>query len=271
MNNNPPYNFYLPDGKNSKISQFINKWIFGRQIPDGNEGVGVEIPYLEHAYGTKYYVVNTINGNISAIHKNSIELTDFFGHFSLFNLKELEFNVCRVADHHNGEEDSRLDDNRRQMTQSSQAPLQSAQSRSLWPFHELKDMVHNEQVFSMQQCTNLYFLHVEVINDLVESFQMYSTHIINHPPSAAEYRPKQAEQALYYKKIIRNINIVLQMDQIANICKGLPQVSSPRYVPTWDELENDNIRFILQSALGDTDITDKEMQIIHREFINERD
>ena len=42
MNNNFPNNFYMSDGKNSKISQIINKWIFGRQTPDGNEGVGVE-------------------------------------------------------------------------------------------------------------------------------------------------------------------------------------------------------------------------------------
>ena len=98
MNNDLPHDFYLPDGKNSKISQIINKWIFGRQTPDGNEGVGVEIPYLECAYSTKYYVVNKINGNICAIHENSIEPTDFFGHFGQFNPKELEFDVCRIAD-----------------------------------------------------------------------------------------------------------------------------------------------------------------------------
>ena len=34
-----PDDFFLPDGKNSRISQVINKWIFGRQILDGNEGV----------------------------------------------------------------------------------------------------------------------------------------------------------------------------------------------------------------------------------------
>ena len=133
--------------------------------------------------------------------------------------------------------------------QSAPVPVQSAQPRSLWPFHDLKNMVHNGQVFSMEQCTNLYFLCIEVINDLVESFQMYSTHLINHPQSAAEYRLKQAKQASYYEKIVRNINIELQMDQVAHIHEGLPQVPSPRYVPTLDELENDNIRFILQSAM----------------------
>ena len=84
MNNILPHDFYLPDGKDSKISQIINKWIFGRQTSDGNGGIGVEMPYFEHAYSTKYYVVNKINVNIGVIHENSIESTDFFGHFGPF-------------------------------------------------------------------------------------------------------------------------------------------------------------------------------------------
>ena len=73
---------------------------------------------------------------------------------------------------------------------------------------------------------------------------MYATHMYYHPDSTAEYRPKQAEQTSYHEKIIRNIDIVLQTDQVVCICKGLPQVPSPRYILTQDELENDNIRFI---------------------------
>ena len=96
MNNNLSHDFYLPDGKNSKISQIINKWIFGRQTPDGNEGVAVKISYLEHAYSTKYYVVNKIKGNICTIHENSIELTDFLGCFSPFNINESEFDECVI-------------------------------------------------------------------------------------------------------------------------------------------------------------------------------
>ena len=41
-----PNVFFLPDGKNSRPSQIINTWTFGRLIPDGNEGVGVKISYL---------------------------------------------------------------------------------------------------------------------------------------------------------------------------------------------------------------------------------
>ena len=99
-----PKDLYIPDGKNSKMSQIINKWVFDRQTPDGNEGVGIEIPYLECAYGTRYYVIDTVNGNINAIHDNNTKPTDFFGCFSPFDLRELEFNVCRVTDHHNSED-----------------------------------------------------------------------------------------------------------------------------------------------------------------------
>ena len=97
---------------------------------------------------------------------------------------------------------------------------------------------------------------------------MHSTQILHHPESASEYRSKQAEQALYYEKIIRNIDIVLQMNQVCHIHEGLP---SPRYVPSINELENDNVSFILQSVHGDADTADKETQIIHMEFIRERD
>ena len=53
------------------------------------------------------------------------------------------------------------------------------------------------------------------------------------------------------------MDILLQMDQVAHIWEGLSQIPSPRYIPTWDELESDNIRFILQSAHGDADVTNK--------------
>ena len=253
-------------------TQIINKWVFDRQTPDCNEGVGIEISYLECAYGTRCYVIDTINGNINAIHNNRIEPTDFFGCFSPFNLKELEFDVCRIRHHHNGENDSRVDEDRRQVPQEeAPAPPQSAQQWTLRPFLELRDMTHDGQVFSMEQCSNLYFYHIEVINDLIESFQMYSMQILNQPETAAEIRSRQSEQAKYYENIIENIGIVLQLDQVAHLHKGLPQVPSPRYVPSQVELENDNIKLTLWTACCNTDIADKEMQTIHMEFVKERD
>ena len=100
-----PNNFFLPDGKNTQLSKIVNTWTFDRLTPDGNEGVGVQMDYLECAYGTRYYVINKVNGQINAIHDDSLELTEFKGHFSPFDLDNLESKVCRLAVRNKYEED----------------------------------------------------------------------------------------------------------------------------------------------------------------------
>ena len=91
-------NFFLPDGKNPQLSHIVNTWTFNRLTTNGNEGIRVQMDYLEHAYDTKYYVIDKVNGQINAIHDDSLELTEFNGCFSPFDLDELEMKVCRLAD-----------------------------------------------------------------------------------------------------------------------------------------------------------------------------
>ena len=85
-----PNGFFLPDGKNTQLSKVINTWTFDRLTPNGNEGVGVKLDYLERAYGTRYFVIDTVNGDINAIHDESLELTEFKGRFRPFDLDYLE-------------------------------------------------------------------------------------------------------------------------------------------------------------------------------------
>ena len=100
-----PNDFFLPDGKNTQLSKIVNTWTFDRLTPNGNEGVGVQIDYLEHAYGTRYYVIDKVNSQINAIHDDSLELTGFKGCFSPFDLANLESKVCRLAIEDKYEED----------------------------------------------------------------------------------------------------------------------------------------------------------------------
>ena len=72
-----PNDFFLPDGKNTQLSKIVNTWTFDRLTPNDNEGIGVEIDYLECAYRTRYYVINKVNGKINAIHGDSLELIEF--------------------------------------------------------------------------------------------------------------------------------------------------------------------------------------------------
>ena len=43
------------------------------------------------------------------LHNDSIELTEFTGHSSPFNLDELELKVCKIADYNEGENDPTQD------------------------------------------------------------------------------------------------------------------------------------------------------------------
>ena len=101
-----PNNFFVPDGKNTQLSKAVNTWSFDRLTPNGNEGVGVKIDYLERAYSTRYYVIDKINGDINAIHDQSLELTEFKGRFSPFDLDDLEARVCRLANRARDVEDA---------------------------------------------------------------------------------------------------------------------------------------------------------------------
>ena len=101
-----PNNFFVPDGKNTQLSKVVNTWTFDRLTPNGNEGVGVKIDYLEHTYGTRYYVIDKINGDIYTIHDESLELTEFKGCFSPFDLDDLEARVCRLANRARDVEDA---------------------------------------------------------------------------------------------------------------------------------------------------------------------
>ena len=101
-----PNDFFVLDGKNTQLSKVVNTWTFDRLTPNGNEGVGVKIDYLEHTYSTRYYVIDKVNGDINAIHDKSLELTEFKGRFSPFDLDDLEARVCRVANRAGDVEDA---------------------------------------------------------------------------------------------------------------------------------------------------------------------
>ena len=86
--------------------------------------------YLECAYETKHYIIDKVNGQINAIHDDSLELTEFKGCFSLFDLDELEMKVCRLADRNKYEDD----------LPESQDPLQAQDSDSNSGSHNSEEM-----------------------------------------------------------------------------------------------------------------------------------
>ena len=78
----------------------------------------------------KYYVVDQVNGNINSIHSDSLESTKFGGRFCPFDFEELQLQVSKIMDHHEDKEDSRLDENRRHVTQGAPDLQQPSQPYS---------------------------------------------------------------------------------------------------------------------------------------------
>ena len=97
--------FFLPDGKNTQLSKAVSTWTFDRLTPNGNEGVGIRLDCLQRAYGTKYFVIDKVNGDINAIHDESLELTEFKGRFRPFDLDDLEIKINRLSKRTRDEED----------------------------------------------------------------------------------------------------------------------------------------------------------------------
>ena len=159
-----PNDFFLPDGKNTQLSKIVNTWMFDRLTPDGNEGVGVQIDYLECAYRTRYYIIDKVNGQINAIHDDSLELTEFKGCFSPFDLDNLESKVCRLAVRNKYEEDllepqdafQGCDSNSNSRSQNlEELTGMGFDENNYSPYHRLVKLLHSKEQQDRHQHLNL--------------------------------------------------------------------------------------------------------------------
>ena len=84
------YNYYIPDGKNSRLLDRTDRVEFNRETIGGNTGFKLEIPYLEYAFGTKYFVMDRITGSMMGIYDYKVEQIDLKGQLKPFNINQLD-------------------------------------------------------------------------------------------------------------------------------------------------------------------------------------
>ena len=84
-----PYNYYVPNGKNSRLLDRTDRVEFDRETLDGNTGFQLEIPYLEHAFGTKYFIMDQVTGSMMGIYDDKVEQIDLKGQLKPFNINQL--------------------------------------------------------------------------------------------------------------------------------------------------------------------------------------
>ena len=169
-----PVDFYLPDGKNSKISKVVNRQAFDRQTPDGNEGFVIEIQYLERAFCTNIYLIDKVTGSLFAVHDDHIESTGLCGSECVFDLQELEFQICELTDQRNGEDDSIAVERQSKPNQTPDAPP-SPRPPTIpdnFPMYEnWENFTHQGESFTISYRQQIYEARSEIITTLIDCFQ----------------------------------------------------------------------------------------------------
>ena len=85
-----PYNYYIPDGKNSRLLNRTDRVEFDRETIEGNTGFQLKIPYLEYSFGTKYFIMDRVTGSMMEIYDDKVEQIDLKGQLKPFNINQLD-------------------------------------------------------------------------------------------------------------------------------------------------------------------------------------
>ena len=194
-----PVDFYLPDGKNSKISKIVSRQAFDRQTPDGNEGFVIEIQYLERAFRTNTYLIDKVTGSLFALHNDHIESTGLCGSECVFDLQELEFHICDLADQRNGEDDTGSIAEERWTTQAPQHQSPNAPPSpgpptipDNFPMYEnWENFSHQGESFTISYRQQIYEAHSEIITTLIDCFSELNKYTSSHPETELACRQEE--------------------------------------------------------------------------------
>ena len=271
-----PVDFYLPDGKNSKISKVISRQAFDRQTPDGNEGFVIEIQYLERAFCTNIYLIDKVTGSLFAVHDDHIESTGLCGSECVFDLQELEFNICDLADRRNGEDDSIAE--KRRSTQTAQQQTPNAPPSSGPPtipdnfpmYKDWENLTHQGESFTISYRQQVYETRSEIITTLIDCFSALNKYTSSHPETELACHQEKTRHFSYYSSLIQHIDNVLQEDNVFRCGKELPELPAPTYSPSVTDLETINRIHVMSHAWRESDHALQEATIIHCEFMLEQ-
>ena len=272
-----PVNFYLPDGKNSKISKIVSRQAFDRQTPDGNEGFVIEIQYLKRAFNTNTYLIDKVTGSLFALHDDHIESTGLCGSECVFDLQELEFHICDLADRRNGEDTESIAEVR-QTTQAPQPQTPDAPPSPGPPtipdnfpmYEEWENLTHQGVAFTISYRQQIYEVHSEIITTLIDCFSELNKHMRSHPETELACHQEKTRHFSYYSWLIQHIDNILQEDNIFRCSNELPELPAPTYSPSVTDLETINRIHVMSHAWRESDHALQEATIIHREFMLEK-
>ena len=261
-----PHNYFILDGKNSRLLDRTDRVEFDRKTLDGNTGFQLEIPYLEHAFGTKYFIMDHVTGSMMGIYDDKVEQINLKGQLKPFNINQLDRVMHILGQRRLGLDTSSIPTN----DIPEESPTSHSSNRMEYPstpkqfnlFQEYKNVEHDSNMLTADQRTKVYEDRFKVIAEMAESFYIFSRSIFFNPEMADQYTVSRDKYFTYFTQIVRNINIFLQEDQLMHTKAGFSLVPVPGYLPNSNDLEQRNADQISQTACHEVNTITREMQVI---------
>ena len=261
-----PYNYYVPDGKNSRLLDRTDRVEFNRETLDGNTGFQLKIPYLEHAFGTKYFIMDQVTGGMMGIYDDKVEQIDLKGQLKPFNINQLDRVMHILGQRRLGFDTSSIPTDEipeeSQIGQSSNRMEYPSTPKQFNLFQEYKNVEHDGNMLTADQRTRVYEDRSKVITEMAEAFYIFSRSIFFNPEMAEQYNLSHDKYINYFSQIVWNIDIFLQEDQLMCTKAGFSLVPVPGYLPNSNDLEQRKADQITQTACDEVNTITREMQVI---------
>ena len=241
-----PNNYYIPDGRNSRLMNITNRNVFDRQMVNGNEGFVLEIPFLEGAFSTKHFIVDKVNGQMAGIYDDMVEVIKCQAQMEPFNLKQLNTMVATLEQKRQGFDVSSIADPCKAAQQTDQQDIVNRLEYSSTPkdfqsFNRLRDMKYEGKVLTSERRTELYWDRAKVIIEMLDSLHVCGRCMYFNPEMTNTYQNNVNKYMDYFTSVIRNIDVYLQEDQLMRTKSGFPLVPVPAYLPTSKELTQSSV------------------------------
>ena len=261
-----PYNYYIPDGKNSRLLDRTDRVEFDRETIEGNTGFHLEIPYLEYAFSMKYFIMDRVTGSMMGIYDNKVEQIDLKGQLKPFNINQLDRVMHIIGQRSLGLDTSSIPMDKipedSHMGQSANRMEYPSTPKQFNLFQEYKNIEHDGNMLTAEQRTKIYKDRSKVIAEMADAFYIFSRSIFFNPEMAEQYNHSFNKYINYFTQIVQNIDIFLQEDQLMHTKAGFSQVPVPGYLLSSHDLERTDADQIIQTVNAEVASTNKEMQVI---------
>ena len=195
----------------------------------------------------------------------------------VFDLQELEFHICDLADQRTREDTGSVAE-ARQTTQAPQHQTPDAPPSPGQPpipdnfpmYEEWENLAHQGVSFTISYRQQVYEVCSEIITTLIDCFSELNKHTRSHPETELACHQEKTRHFSYYSWLIQHIDNVLQEDNIFRCSNELPELPAPTYSPSVNDLETIHRIHVMSHAWRESDHALQEATIIHREFMLEK-